>query len=84
MATDNYRGDAMLYGCVAVGVVVTIAVILRLMARWRSKAAFAVDDWLIVASLIPTYGMLLCGGFSESWMETKLHSALLTSPREQW
>ena len=55
----------MLYGCIAVGVAVTIAVILRLVARWRSKATFAVDDWLIVASLVPTYGMLLCGGFSE-------------------
>ena len=55
----------MLYSCIAVGVVVTIAVVLRLVARLKSQAAFAVDDWLIVASLIPTYGMLICGGFSQ-------------------
>ncbi len=55
----------MLYSCIAVGVTVTIAVVLRLVARLRSKAVIAVDDWLIVASLIPTYGMLVCGGFSQ-------------------
>ncbi len=65
MATNNPRGDAMLYACIAIGIAVTIAVTLRLVARWKSKAAFAVDDWLIVASLVPTYGMLVCGGFSQ-------------------
>ena len=66
MEAVNARGDAMLFSCIAVGATVTIAVFLRLVARWKSKAAFAVDDWLIVASLVPTYGMLVCGGFSLS------------------
>lgn len=54
----------MLYACVAVGAAVTIAILLRMVARRRSKAAFTIDDWLIVASLIPTSGMLVCGGSS--------------------
>lgn len=61
---SNPRGDAMLYACVAVGAAVTIAILLRMVARRRSKAAFTIDDWLIVASLIPTSGMLVCGGSS--------------------
>ncbi len=84
MATNNPRGDAMLYVCVAVGAVVTIAVLLRLMARWKIKAAFAVDDWLIVASLVPTYGMLICGGFSQSPSRRRQTLTVLTFLRNQW
>lgn len=61
---DNPRGEELIRSSAGVVVVVTIAVLLRILARWRSKAAFAADDWLIVASLIPTYGMLVCGHFS--------------------
>lgn len=63
----------MLYVCVAVGAAVTIAVFLRLVARFKSKAAFGVDDWLIVASLVPTYGMLVCGGFSQYPLEEDMY-----------
>lgn len=46
---------------IACGILETLAVFLRLLARWRSKAAFAADDWWIVATLIPSYAMLAVG-----------------------
>ena len=46
---------------IACGILETLAVLLRLVARWRSKAAFAADDWWIVATLIPSYVMLAVG-----------------------
>ena len=53
---------------IQVGVVVatleTFAVILRLLARWKSKAVFAADDILVVMSLIPSYVMVLVGVLS--------------------
>lgn len=49
---------------VACGVLATVAVILRFVARLRSKASFAADDWLMVASLIPSYSMLAVGSIS--------------------
>ena len=51
---------------IACGVIETVAVCLRLLARWKSKAQFAVDDWIIVATLIPSYAMLVLGTFSKS------------------
>lgn len=74
----------MLDICVAVGAIVTIAVLLRLLARWKTKAAFAVDDWLLVASLVPTYGMLVCGGFSQSPSRRRRTRTVLTFLRNQW
>ncbi|KAL9609948.1 MAG: hypothetical protein Q9167_005321 [Letrouitia subvulpina] len=43
---------------ISVGILDTIAVAMRFAARWRSEAAFAANDWLIIASLIPLYGMI--------------------------
>lgn len=43
---------------IAVGVIDTFAVVLRFIARWQSNAAFAADDWLMAASLVPLYGMI--------------------------
>ena len=50
----------------AFGVIDTIAVALRLLARTRSKASLAIDDALIIASLIPLYGMNIIGHFGQS------------------
>ena len=47
-----------------VGVLLVLAVTLRLLARKRSKAGFAIDDWWIVGSLLPSFGMLVSGAFS--------------------
>lgn len=41
----------------ALAVLATVAVLLRLLARWKSKASFAGDDLMIVLSLFPFYGM---------------------------
>lgn len=55
---SNRRGDQVINLSIAVGIIATIAVGLRLLARWKSKASFAVDDWFIVGSLLPLYGMM--------------------------
>ena len=61
---------------IACGVIETIAVCLRLLARWKTKAQFAIDDWIIVATLIPSYAMLVLGTFSRS--PSKVHRDMLT------
>ena len=49
---------------VACGILATAAVSLRFVARRKSKASFAADDWWMVASLSPSYGMLIVGSIS--------------------
>lgn len=61
---DNPRGDLVIRVTVACGVLETIAVGLRLLARWKTKAGIGHDDYLIVVTLIPSYGMLVCGSLS--------------------
>lgn len=63
---SNPVGDQVIRTSVALGVIDTFAVALRLLARWRSNAAFAADDALTVASLIPLYAMIFIGHFGES------------------
>lgn len=60
------RGDSVNRVAVACGIIETVAVCLRLLARWKSKARFAIDDWVIVATLIPSYAMLIIGAYSMS------------------
>ena len=60
----NPGRDQVVRVTVACGVLATVAVLLRFAARWRSKASFAADDWWMVASLIPSYGMLVVGSIS--------------------
>lgn len=55
---SNPRGQQVVQLSIAVGVVDTIAVALRLLARWIDRARMAPDDWMIVASLIPFYAMI--------------------------
>ena len=64
--SDQSRSDSVNRVAVACGVIETIAVCLRLLARYKTKARFAVDDWVIVATLIPSYAMLVLGSFSTS------------------
>lgn len=63
---SNPVGEQVVHISTACGVIDTFAVALRLLARWRSKAVFAADDVLIVASLIPLYAMVVIGHFGES------------------
>ena len=64
--SDQSRADSVNRVAVACGVIETVAVCLRLVARWKTRAQFAVDDWLVVATLIPSYAMLVLGSFSAS------------------
>ena len=51
----------MLQVSIAVSVLASLAVAFRFLARWRSKAPFALDDWFLVGSLLPLFGMFaLC------------------------
>lgn len=60
----NPRGVRAVNVSIAVGVIDTIAVALRLLARWKTKASIAADDWFVVASLLPLYLMITASAFS--------------------
>ena len=60
---DTAIGALIKHVSLVIGIVDTCAVLLRLLARWRSKAVFAVDDCLITVSLIPLYAMIILGFF---------------------
>ena len=61
----NPRGAFVVYFSIATAVVVTVAVMLRLLARHRSRAGFGADDWWIIGSLIPLYCMIGVGTTSK-------------------
>lgn len=73
METVNPGRDQVIRVTVVCGILATVAVLFRFMARWRSKASFAADDWWMVASLIPSYAMLAVGSIS-SFVGTALPS----------
>ncbi len=56
---ENPRGARVYHVGIALGVLTTVAVLLRLLARWKTKAKFAADDISIVISLIPFYVMIV-------------------------
>ncbi|KAL9576777.1 MAG: hypothetical protein Q9212_006826 [Teloschistes hypoglaucus] len=58
---DNQKSAYVVRVGIAFGIIDTVAVLLRLIARWRSKAAFAADDWWIVWSLVPLCSMVAVG-----------------------
>lgn len=59
MVVENGRGELILKASIAIAVIVTFAIILRFIARKKTKATLAIDDWLIAASLVPSYAMLV-------------------------
>ena len=61
----NPRGDEVIRVTVACGVLEATAVILRFVARWKTEAKYAADDWLILLTLLPSYAMLLAGWYSK-------------------
>ena len=67
---NNPRGAQAIYVSIAVGVIVPIAVLLRIVARSRSKAPLAIDDWLIVASLLPLFAMISASILSQFTTES--------------
>lgn len=64
-AKNNPRGAQAINISIAMGVMATVAVALRLFARSRSKAALAIDDWIIVGSLLPLFAMVCSSIISE-------------------
>ncbi|KAI4218632.1 MAG: hypothetical protein L6R36_008843 [Xanthoria steineri] len=74
----NRRGHAILIICIACGVIETIAVALRFLARRRIKARLQIDDWFIFASLWPNYIMIVTGGFLVGEGKAGLSKAYLT------
>ena len=78
MLNGNPRGELVIKVTIACGILETVAVFLRLLARWRSKAAFAADDWWIVATLIPSYAMLAVGCLMVTIGGGGRHGATLT------
>ena len=65
-ATENPRGEIVIRMTYVVGALLLVAVALRLLARWKSKAGLGADDLWIVGSLIPSYGMLVSGALSKT------------------
>ena len=63
--SQNQRGHAILIISIACGVLETIAVALRFLARRKIAAKYRADDWLLLSSLIPNYAMIAAGGFRE-------------------
>ena len=70
--SKNPRGDSVIRAGIICGVFQTLSVCLRLLARRKVKARFAIDDWLIVATLIPSYAMLIVGSLSKSIYDKNL------------
>lgn len=59
MALGNERGETILNTSIAIAIIVTFAVILRFIARKKTQAMLAADDWFILASLVPAFAMLV-------------------------
>lgn len=62
---QNPRGVWVISITVVLGVIDTLAIILRFIARRRSKMGLGADDWLIAASLVPAHCMVVIAGFCE-------------------
>lgn len=58
MAAINVRGETIVNTSIAIGIIITFTVVLRFIARKKTKASLAADDWFILASLVPAYAML--------------------------
>ena len=63
---ENPVGNQVIRISIVLGVLITLAVALRLLARWKSKANFAVDDVLIIISVLPQYVMIVIGVLSSA------------------
>ena len=61
MDSVNPGRNQVIHVTVACGILATLAVFLRFVARWRSNASLGADDWWMLATLVPSYGMLAVG-----------------------
>ena len=65
LVPNNSRGQIVISLSITIGATLPVAVALRLLARWKTKAGLGVDDYWILLSLVPIYGMLVSGGLRE-------------------
>ena len=72
--SKDTRGPTVLVIAYADTVLLTIAVALRFMARWISKAGIAIDDWWIFGGLLLSYGVVACAIVSKA----TLHALMQT------
>ena len=63
---ENPVGNQVIRISIALGALITFAVPLRLLARWKSKANLAMDDVLIIISVLPQYAMITTGVLGSS------------------
>lgn len=61
MESVNPGRDQVIHLTIACGILATLAVFLRFVARWRSKSNLGADDWWMLATLVPSYVMLAVG-----------------------
>lgn len=69
----NPRGAQAINVSIAVGVIAILAVTLRIFARSRSKTPLAIDDWLVVGSLLPLFAMISASILSQFPAESLSH-----------
>ena len=59
-------GPQYLHVVIALGVLATVTVVLRLISRWMTKRSFGSDDCWILAGLIFMYGLVVNSGYRTS------------------
>ena len=59
-------GPRYLHVVIALGVLATTTVALRLFARWMSKGQFGADDCWVLVGLVFVYGLIVNSGFCKS------------------
>lgn len=64
---ENAGAQAIIIASIVDGAISPVLVALRLLARRKSRAGFGVDDYWILFSLLPIYGMLVCGVLCKFW-----------------
>lgn len=56
--SPNPRGDTAMRWIITLGVIDTLAVVVRFLVRKKNGTKIAGDDWVIMASLVPAYCMI--------------------------
>lgn len=56
--SSNPRGESVVRWTIVLGVIDTLAVMLRFWVRKKSGTKITTDDWWIMASLVPVYCMI--------------------------
>ena len=69
VVNEMYRGaqaqaQFFINSSTVLAAVASAAVLLRLLARWRTNASYGADDLLISLSLIPLWCSVIAGAFS--------------------